>query len=196
MPQDINREKDSDKTVSKHRAPKFRFARGDGDSFSTDRPSEQSKKSLDTSGTSSDRRDEQLADRRRPSERRTTVQRRKDPVLTEEVLSSDPRFIGRVFSVEVQDVRLPDGRRSKREVVRHPGGACVVALDDEQNLFLVRQHRVGTGDTTRELPAVNWISPKIRSNVPGESSPRRRASSLSGGIYFRATIRRPDIRTR
>jgi hypothetical protein len=86
MPQDINREKDSDKTVSKHRAPKFRFARGDGDSFSTDRPSEQSKKSLDTSGTSSDRRDEQLADRRRPSERRTTVQRRKDPVLTEEVI--------------------------------------------------------------------------------------------------------------
>ncbi len=153
MPQDINREKDSDKTVSKHRAPKFRFARGDGDSFSADRPSEQSKRSLDTSGTSSDRRDEQLADRRRPSERRKTVQRRKDPVLTEEVLSSDPRFIGRVFSVEVQDVRLPDGRRSKREVVRHPGGACVVALDDEQNLFLVRQHRVGTGDTTRELPA-------------------------------------------
>jgi len=146
MPHDINREKDTEKTVSKHRAPRFRFTRGEGDSFSLTRPSEhKNKETLDTSGS--------VSERRQRSERRKTMQRRNAPVLTEEVLSSDPRFIGRVFSVEVQDVRLPDGRLSKREVVRHPGGACVVALDDEQNLFLVRQHRVGTGDTTRELPA-------------------------------------------
>lgn len=79
--------------------------------------------------------------------------RRFDPALSEEVLSVDPRFIGRVFSVEVQDVKLPDGRQSKREIVRHPGGACVVALDSEQHLYLVRQHRVGTGGPTREIPA-------------------------------------------
>ena len=76
-----------------------------------------------------------------------------EPLLNEEVLQVDPRFIGRVFSVEVQDVRLPDGRKTTRELVRHPGGACVVAIDDQGDLILVHQYRVGTGGPLRELPA-------------------------------------------
>ena len=80
----------------------------------------------------------------------------------------DPRFIGRVFPL---NCRMSVARRASLQAWWcHPVGR-VSSLDDEQNLFLVRQHRVGP-DTTRELPAVNWISPKIRSNVPGESSPR------------------------
>lgn len=76
-----------------------------------------------------------------------------EPLLSEEVLSTDPRFIGRIFSVEVQEVALPDGRRTTRELVRHPGGSCVVALDREGFLYLVRQYRVGTGSPSREIPA-------------------------------------------
>ncbi|NLA82258.1 MAG: NUDIX hydrolase [Clostridiaceae bacterium] len=77
----------------------------------------------------------------------------REPLLSEEVLQVDPRFIGRVFSVEVQDVKLPDGRETTRELVRHPGGACVVALDEQGYLTLVHQYRVGTGGPLRELPA-------------------------------------------
>ena len=44
---------------------------------------------------------------------------RKHPILHEETLSSDLRFIGRVFTVETFDVQLPDGRKSKREIVHH-----------------------------------------------------------------------------
>ncbi len=69
------------------------------------------------------------------------------------VVSSVPRFIGRVFSVEVQDVVLPDGRKSFREVVRHPGGSSVVALDADNRVLLVRQHRVGCDGLMREIPA-------------------------------------------
>lgn len=76
-----------------------------------------------------------------------------EPLLHEEVLHADPRFIGRIFSVEVQDVRLPDGRLTTRELVRHPGGACVVALDGNREVILVHQYRVGTGGPLRELPA-------------------------------------------
>ncbi|MFA5586310.1 MAG: NUDIX hydrolase [Saccharofermentanales bacterium] len=76
-----------------------------------------------------------------------------EPNLTETVLASDPRFIGRIFSVEVQDVLLPDGRKTTRELVRHPGGSCVVALDHDLHLYLVRQYRVGTEGPLRELPA-------------------------------------------
>ncbi|HQB81740.1 MAG TPA: NUDIX hydrolase [Bacillota bacterium] len=76
-----------------------------------------------------------------------------EPLLSEEVLSLDPRFIGRIFSVEVQQVKLPDGRLTSREVVRHPGGSCVVALDQEGCIYLVHQYRVGTGGPSREIPA-------------------------------------------
>lgn len=71
----------------------------------------------------------------------------------EKILHVDPRFIGRIFSVEVQKVRLPDGRETTREIVRHPGGACVVALDADDTVYLVHQYRVGTGGPLREIPA-------------------------------------------
>lgn len=76
-----------------------------------------------------------------------------EPLLSEEVLSADPRFIGRIFSVEVQQVKLPDGRQTTRELVRHPGGSCVVALDESGYVYLVHQYRVGTGGPSREIPA-------------------------------------------
>ncbi len=76
-----------------------------------------------------------------------------EPILHEELLQVDPRFIGRVFTVELQKVRLPDGRETSRELVRHPGGACVVALDGDSYVYLVHQYRVGTGGPLREIPA-------------------------------------------
>lgn len=152
MSQELNRERDLFKAKLKHRAPKIRFLSADDDSLPPDNPSGRYSESLIDAGVSQVQCDERATAPWQMSER-TAVQRRIDPALTEEVISTDPRFIGRVFSVEVQDVRLPDGRQSKREVVRHPGGACVVALDEEQCLLLVRQHRVGTGGTTREIPA-------------------------------------------
>lgn len=91
--------------------------------------------------------------RRSGAENRERLHCTKEPLLSEEVLGVDPRFIGRIFSVEVQQVRLPDGRHTTREVVRHPGGSCVVALDEWGYIYLVHQYRVGTGGPSRELPA-------------------------------------------
>lgn len=73
--------------------------------------------------------------------------------LDETTLSSDLQFIGRIFTVETRSVRLPDGRQSRREIVHHPGGACVLALDSDGNMYLVRQYRVGVDAPLRELPA-------------------------------------------
>ncbi|NLV98339.1 MAG: NUDIX hydrolase [Clostridiaceae bacterium] len=78
---------------------------------------------------------------------------KKSAFLHEETLSSDLRFIGRVFTVETTEVELADGRRSKREIVHHPGGACVLALDEDQDIYLVRQFRVGAQAPLREIPA-------------------------------------------
>jgi ADP-ribose pyrophosphatase len=71
----------------------------------------------------------------------------------EETTGMDQKFNGRIFRVEVHDVRLPDGRMAKREIVRHAGGACVVALDEHLNVYLVRQFRKPYETELLELPA-------------------------------------------
>lgn len=71
----------------------------------------------------------------------------------EETTGMDQKFAGRVFQVEVHEVRLPDGRLAKREIVRHSGGACVVAIDDQDHVYLVRQYRKPYDTELLELPA-------------------------------------------
>ena len=62
-------------------------------------------------------------------------------------------FSGRVFNVEVHAVTLPDGRMSRREIVRHNGGACVLPLDKDLNVTLVRQYRKAFDREMLEIPA-------------------------------------------
>src|SRR4051794_25307307 len=62
-------------------------------------------------------------------------------------------YSGRVVTVTADDVVLPNGHRATLEVVHHPGGAAVVALDDEQRVCLLRQFRYVTDGWVWELPA-------------------------------------------
>lgn len=73
--------------------------------------------------------------------------------LYEKVLHTTEKFTGRVFRVEVLDVELPDGQKSIREVVRHNGGAAIVALDEEGYIYMVRQYRIAAGQEMLEIPA-------------------------------------------
>ncbi len=50
-------------------------------------------------------------------------------------------FEGRLFDVRVDRVRLPNGRRTTREIVIAPNSVCVVPVDAEGNVYLVRQYR-------------------------------------------------------
>lgn len=69
-----------------------------------------------------------------------------------EVIDSEDVFRGRIFTVSVDTVR-ERGRKHKREVVRHPGSAAIVALDDEQRVTLVKQYRHPTVKYLLEIPA-------------------------------------------
>ncbi len=71
----------------------------------------------------------------------------------EETTAMDQHFAGRVFQVEVHQVKLPDGRMATREIVRHNGGACIVAIDAQENVYLVRQFRKPYDTELLELPA-------------------------------------------
>ena len=71
----------------------------------------------------------------------------------EKRLSSETKFEGRVITVTLDRVELENGGTSTREVVRHHGGAGVAALNDEGEIYLVRQYRYPAGKTLLETPA-------------------------------------------
>ncbi len=73
--------------------------------------------------------------------------------LKETTISSKEVFGGRILHVVHDEVMLSDGSHTMREVVRHPGGVCVAALDDDNNLLFVRQFRYPYKEAVLELPA-------------------------------------------
>ena len=72
---------------------------------------------------------------------------------TETTLSSEEIFNGRVIRVTYDKVLLENGNTSTREVVHHHGGACILPVDENQNITLVRQYRYALGEEMWELPA-------------------------------------------
>ena len=73
--------------------------------------------------------------------------------LTEQLLARREIYHGRIIDVLVDTVSLPNGNTSTREVVRHPGGVGILALDDEGCAVLVEQYRYVFGRTLLEIPA-------------------------------------------
>jgi len=62
-------------------------------------------------------------------------------------------FKGRVIELLVEDVDLPNGLTTTFEIVRHPGAAAIVAVDEHDSVVLVRQFRHPAGGFIREIPA-------------------------------------------
>ena len=72
---------------------------------------------------------------------------------TEEKLRRINQYKGIVVDVSVDAVRLPDGKSSYREVVKHPGGVCVLPVDENGCALCVRQYRYPMGEHLLEAPA-------------------------------------------
>ena len=72
---------------------------------------------------------------------------------TETQLSSTPVFEGKVISVTRDEVRLENNDTSWREVVHHHGGAAVIALTEDNEIYMVRQYRYAVGQELLEIPA-------------------------------------------
>ena len=71
----------------------------------------------------------------------------------EEMVSQETVYEGVIVNVRRDKARLMDGRITNREVVEHPGGVAVFAVDDQGRVALVRQYRYPMGEETLELPA-------------------------------------------
>lgn len=71
----------------------------------------------------------------------------------EKTFSSQKIFEGKIISLRVDDVELPDGKRAKRELIDHPGAVAVIAITDEGKLILVEQYRKALDRSIIEIPA-------------------------------------------
>ena len=75
------------------------------------------------------------------------------PEHFETTISEEQIFEGRVFKVGLRDVMLENGEKSRREIVYHNGGAAVLPIDADGNVYLVRQYRCAFDREVLEIPA-------------------------------------------
>lgn len=73
--------------------------------------------------------------------------------LEEKTLEKKVLFEGRIINLRRDTVLLPNGATATREVIEHPGGVCVAALDDEDNVLMVKQFRYPYREVILEVPA-------------------------------------------
>jgi len=73
--------------------------------------------------------------------------------LEERVLSKELIYDEGFVHLEKWQVKLPDGKTVTREVILHPGAAAVVAINDNEEIYLVHQYRTPIGRVTTEIPA-------------------------------------------
>ena len=71
----------------------------------------------------------------------------------EPTISTRSIFQGRIIDVRVDTIRLPNGRETTREIVEHAPSICVVPVDEDGNVLLVRQYRKPTESFLLEVPA-------------------------------------------
>ena len=84
-------------------------------------------------------------------------------------------FDGKIVHLGVETVQLPDGRETDLEVVRHPGGAAIVAVDEANRVCLIKQFRHAAGGWIWELAA------GVRDHAePPEQTARRELKEETG----------------
>ena len=103
-----------------------------------------------------------------------------------EIIHSEKIYQGRVFGVRCDRVSLPNGRSVELDIVEHPGAVTLVPVDDQGNLWFVRQYRHGGRVNLLELPAgslepgeppeacaLREVREEIEENVRPEHRPNR-----------------------
>jgi len=71
----------------------------------------------------------------------------------EKTLSSRRIYRGRAVNLRVDTVQMPSGRQTTREIVEHEEVVAVVAVDDKDDVLLVRQFRKPVEKELLEIPA-------------------------------------------
>jgi ADP-ribose pyrophosphatase len=73
--------------------------------------------------------------------------------FTETTIATATHYQGTILALRKDQVRMPNGRITGREVVEHSDSVCMVPLDGDGNVLLVRQYRKPTESVLLEVPA-------------------------------------------
>lgn len=71
----------------------------------------------------------------------------------EKTISVSKIYKGGIIEVEAQKVTLPDGRTASRDIIRHPGAAAIIPINDKNEVYMVRQFRKPIESVLLEIPA-------------------------------------------
>ena len=108
--------------------------------------------------------------------------------MTEETVSSRRIYEGEILNLRVDQVRLPDGSLSRREIVEHARCVAIVAVNCEGYLLLVRQFRQAAGKELLEIPAGGIedgeeVTAAVCRELAEETGYRPRQLREIGGFY-------------
>lgn len=70
-----------------------------------------------------------------------------------ETVASETQYVGKIFAVRTDELRMPGNGTAHRDIVEHYGAVAIVALDEDRNVVLVHQYRAAVGRRLWELPA-------------------------------------------
>lgn len=113
--------------------------------------------------------------------------------LFEKTLSSKQVFEGKIVNVRWDSVELINGKTSYREVVEHAGGVVIIAVDDNNCAYMVRQFRYPIGRAMLEVPAGKLE--KGEDPLEGAIRELREETGLTAEkiIYFNGTYPSPGF---
>ncbi|MBP1933537.1 ADP-ribose pyrophosphatase [Ammoniphilus resinae] len=73
--------------------------------------------------------------------------------LEEKTLKTKEIYHGKIITLHLDEVELPNGKTATREIVKHPGAVAIMALTSDQRMIFVRQFRKPLEKTILEIPA-------------------------------------------
>lgn len=73
--------------------------------------------------------------------------------MEHKITNRTKQFEGHAFNVEILEVNLPDGRQRQYDLVDHNNSVTIIPVDNDGNIFFVKQFRMGSESQLLELPA-------------------------------------------
>lgn len=71
----------------------------------------------------------------------------------ERTIRTEQIYDGKVVHLQVDDVTLPNGKTSKREIIKHPGAVAIIPITKDNKIVFVEQYRKPLEKSLVEIPA-------------------------------------------